>query len=460
MAKNGYKEFLREKQIVVRSAGFDPSAPLNPKGFPFQNDTVRWGLRKGKAALFEDCGLGKTYQELEWSRNVVEHVGMPVLNVAPLAVSLQTQREGVKFDIPVNVAREQSEIKPGVNITNYEMLENFDDPSAFGGIVLDESSILKGDGPMRKRITAFAERIPFRLAASATPSPNDHMELGNHAEFLGVMSKSEMLATFFVHDGGDTSKWRLKGHAESAFWKWVASWAVMIRRPSDLGYEDGAFKLPPLEYHQHTVGAEWSSDFLFPVEAKSLMERRNARRDSLEARVQLAADLVNGSPDQWIAWCGLNRESEELARLIPTAVEVTGSDSREHKEQTPMRFISGEVKDVVSKGDIMGWGMNFQHCNHALACGLSDSWEMLYQIVRRIWRFGQTKTCHFHIITGELEGAVVRNIERKERDAAVMAEGMLGHMKEINTAEIHGTVRETISYTPKKGIATPSWLWE
>ncbi len=459
MAKNPYKDFLRAKQLVVRPAGFDPSGSLNPMGFPFQNDVVRWELRKGKSAMFEDCGLGKTYQELEWSRNVVEYAGMPVLNVAPLAVSLQTQREGGKFGIDVNVAREQAEIQPGVNITNYEMLENFD-PREFGGIVLDESSILKGDGPMRKRITEFAAHIPYRLAGTATPAPNDHMELGTHAEFLGIMSKSEMLATFFVHDGGDTSKWRLKGHAEDSFWKWVASWAVMIRRPSDLGYEDGAFQLPPLRYHQHTVAAEWTSDYLFPVEARTMDERRGARRDSLDARVRLAADLINSSAEQWIAWCGLNKESEDLARLIPTAVEVTGSDSREHKEQTPMRFISGEVKDVVSKGDIMGWGMNFQHCNHALACGLSDSWEMLYQVVRRIWRFGQKKPCHFHIITGELEGAVVRNIERKEREAAAMADAMLGHMREINTAEIHGTIRETNSYSPTKGISTPEWLWQ
>jgi hypothetical protein len=201
----------------------------------------------------------------------------------------------------------------------------------------------------RKAITEFAAHIPYRLACTATPAPNDHMELGNHAEFLGIMSKSEMLATFFVHDGGDTSKWRLKGHAETAFWKWVASWAVMVRKPSDLGYEDGGFKLPPIEYHQHTVDAEWSADFLFPVEAKTLAERRGARRDSLEARVKLAADLVNGSPEQWICWCNLNPESEALAAAIPTAVEVTGSDPDAHKEQTPLRFVSGEVKDLVSK---------------------------------------------------------------------------------------------------------------
>jgi hypothetical protein len=323
---------------------------------------------------------------------------------------------------------------------------------------LDESSILKGDGPLRKAITEFAAHIPYRLACTATPAPNDHMELGNHAEFLGIMSKTEMLSTFFVHDGGETSKWRLKGHAEADFWKWVASWAVMIRRPSDLGYEDGGFHLPELYYHQHTVEAEWKADYLFPVEAKSMAERRGARRDSLPARVKLAAHLVNASDEQWILWCNLNDESKELTKAIPGAVEVTGSDSDAHKEQAPLDFIDGKTRVLVSKPKILGWGMNFQNCRNAAAVGLSDSWESLYQIVRRIWRFGQQQECHMHIITGELEGAVVRNIERKEREAAKMAEAMLGHMREINSAEIRGTVRETESYVAKKKMEVPSWL--
>ncbi len=455
-----YQAFLESKAVTVKPAGFNPSRQINPKLFDFQRDIVRWGLRKGKCAFFEDCGLGKTAQQIEWASHVVERTNRPVLIFAPLAVSQQTQREGEKFDISVRIVRHKVEVfrdEPEVNVTNYEILEHFD-PREFGGIVLDESSILKGDGPMRKAITQFSAHIPYRLACTATPAPNDHMELGNHAEFLGIMSKSEMLATFFIHDGGDTSKWRLKGHAEADFWKWVASWAVMVRKPSDLGYDDGGFNLPPIYYHQHTVEAEWSADYLFPVEARTLAERRGARKDSLEARVQLAADLVNASPEQWICWCNLNAESEAMARLIPTAVEVTGTDKTAHKEQTPMKFIAGEVKDLVSKPDILGWGMNFQHCNHALACGLSDSWESLYQIVRRIWRFGQTKPCHFHVITGELEGAVVRNIERKEKQAAEMAEAMLGHMREINAAEIHGTIRQTNAYTPKKKVAIPSWL--
>lgn len=450
-----YEEFLRRKAVTVRPSGFDPQS-LNPKLFEFQRDIVGWGTRKGKCAFFEDCGLGKTAQQLVWGDQVVRQAG-PVIGFTPLAVSRQTQREGSKFDVGVSLCRSQSDARPGINVTNYEMLEHFR-PGDFAGIILDESSILKGDGPMRRAITDFAAGIPYRLACTATPAPNDYVELGNHAEFLGIMSKSEMLATFFVHDGGDTSKWRLKGHAERDFWRWVASWAVMIRRPSDLGYADEGFALPPIQYHQHTVEAEWSADYLFPVEAKTMQERQHARRDSLEARVRLCAELVNDSKEQWLVWCGLNSESQALAAAIPDAVEVTGSDSTEHKETAILDFIEGRSRVVVSKGSIYGFGMNLQNCRNAACVGLSDSWELMYQLTRRVWRFGQTHPVHMHIITGELEGAVVRNIQRKEQQAAAMAESMLGHMREINTAEVHGTVRETNLYQPTRKAEIPAWL--
>jgi hypothetical protein len=453
-----YRNFLQKKRFALAPAGFDIEArSLKADLFPFQRDVTRWALKKGKAALFEDCGLGKTIQELEWSAHVADRTGKPVICFAPLAVSRQTQREGVKFEIPVTICREQADGKPGVNIANYEMLKNFD-PREFSGIVIDESSILKGDGPLRRDITAFAQHIPYRLAATATPAPNDHVELGNHLEYMGVMSKAEMLSTFFVHDGKDTSKWRLKGHAEKAFWQCIAQSAVMIRKPSDLGYEDGAFQLPPITYHQHTVTAEWSADYLFPVEAKTLQERQGARRDSLEARVKLCAELVNASSERWVCWCNLNPESEALTHAILRAVEVTGSQKDEFKEQALLDFAEGRIDRLVTKGKIAGFGMNFQLCSHMAVVGLSDSWELLYQLVRRCWRFGQKNPVHVHVITGELEVAVVRNIERKEQQAARMAESMLGHMREINTAEIHGTVREQESYLGTKRIQTPSWL--
>lgn len=451
-----YQQFLNEKRITVTASGFQVDV-LNSKLFDFQRDITKWACKKGKAALFEDCGLGKTIQQQEWAWRTYEHTNRDVLTVAPLAVSLQTQREGVKFGIPIHICREQSEVKRGLNITNYEMLEYFD-PREFGGLVIDESSILKGDGPMRKAITDFAQHIPYRLACTATPAPNDHMELGNHMEFLGICSKSEMLSTYFIHDGGDTSKWRLKGHAEGAFWRFIANSCVMIRKPSDLGYEDKGFALPPITYHQHTLAAEWSADYLFPVEAQSLQERNGARRDSLAARVKLAAELINGSKEPWLAWCNLNDESKALATAIPGAVEVTGSDKDTHKEQSAMNFADGKIRSLVSKPSIFGYGMNFQNCANAAFVGLSDSWEQVYQATRRIWRFGQTKPVHIHFITGELEGAVVRNIERKEKQAREMAEAMLGHMREINAAEIHGTIRETENYIATERVRLPAWL--
>ena len=456
---SGLNSFLASKRISVQPSGFEVRKDsLNPKMFEFQRDCAWWGLRKGKAATFADCGLGKTFIELEWSRNVHERTNKPVINLAPCSVAKQTQREGTKFGIPSVVVREQCDVDgAGIALTNYEMLQHFD-PREFGGIVCDESSLLKGDGPLRKRITDFAQHIPYRLAGTATPAPNDYMELGNHAEFLGIMSKTEMLSTFFVHDGGDTSKWRLKGHAEKAFWQWVASWAVMIRKPSDLGYSDAGFVLPPIHYHQHTVAAEWSAEYLFPVEAKDLRERQAARRDSIDARVTLAANLVNNSTEQWLLWCGLNDESNALAKAIPDCIEVTGSDSDSHKERAALDFVDGKIRVIASKSTIYGYGMNFQNSWNFAAVGLSDSWEQLYQLIRRQWRFGQTHDVHGHIITGELEGAVVRNLERKEKQASAMAEAMLGHMREINSAEIHGTIRETESYYPKKNVEVPQWL--
>lgn len=458
-AKDLYGTLLRKKQFNLVPAGFNVDrSRVNPNAFDFQRDISVWNQRKGKCADFMDCGTGKTLIELDFGQNVFEHTNKPVLGFAPLGVSKQTAKvEGPKFGVNVTLCREKSDLRPGVNFTNYEMRRNFD-PRSLGGLILDESGILKGDGPLRKDITDFAQHIPYRLAASATPAPNDHMELGNHAEFLGIMSKSEMLSTFFVHDGKDTSKWRLKGHAEAAFWKWVASWAVMIRKPSDLGYEDGLFVLPPITYHQHTVKAEWTSDYLFPVEAKTMQERQGARRDSLPARVKLCADLVNASTDRWVCWCNLNDESEALADQILRATEVTGSQKDDEKEQSLLDFCEGKIDRLVTKPKIAGWGMNMQICNKAAVVGLSDSWEQLYQVVRRIWRFGQKSPVDIHVITGELEGAVVRNIERKEKQAAQMAESMLGHMREINTAEIHGTVREQESYSAKKKVKTPSWL--
>lgn len=438
-----YESFLRTKMHAFQPCGFEPG-DLNAALFPFQADIVRWAIRKGRAAIFADCGLGKTICQLEWGKHVADHTHKPVLVFAPLAVSGQTAKEGDRFGIRVKVCRTQGDIEDGEDITNYEKLQHFR-ADAFGGIVLDESSILKGfDGKTRKALTDWAESIPYRLCCTATPAPNDYMELGNHAEFLGVMTLLEMLATFFVHDGGDTSKWRLKRHAEKEFWKWMCSWAVAIRKPSDLGYSDEGFVLPELRMHQITVPANTIEEgLLFPVEAKTMEERRRARKSSIDARVQRCADLINGSRDQWMVWCNLNDESEALSRSITGAVEVTGSDSEAHKENSVIAFCKGEIQRMVSKSLIYGYGMNLQNCHKTAIVGLSDSWEQFYQLIRRFWRFGQKHPVDCYVIVSETEGAVVRNIERKEQQAKEMMDGMVEQMKIEMQKQVRGAVERT-----------------
>ena len=439
-----YAEFLARKATVDPPTGIKiAKSALLPALYDFQRDLVWWALRRGRAALFCDCGLGKTPMQLEWAR----HVPGNVLILAPLAVAAQTVREGLKFGITVRQARRQADVLPGITVANYEMLEHFD-PAFFAGIVLDESSILKAyDGKTRTAIIESFAKTPFRLACTATPAPNDYMELGNHAEFLGVMSRVEMLSMFFVHDGGDTSQWRLKGHAESEFWKWLASWAVCIRKPSDLGYSDRDFTLPELILHQITVKVDRpTTGYLFPVDALTLQDRLRARRDTIAERVADCAAVVNQTDEQFIAWCNLNSESTALAKAIPDAVEVTGSDTAEFKERVILDFQEKRARVIVSKASMFGFGLNLQQCRNMAFVGLSDSYEQFYQAVRRCFRFGQTKPVNVYVITAETEGAVVANIKRKEADAMKMAENMVEHMKDLNSDAIRGMSREKAGY--------------
>ena len=433
-----YSDFLSGKDKRFLPCGFAPQ-PINPTLFPFQREIVEWAIRKGRAALFEDCGLGKTGQQLEFARQVSKHTDAPVLIFAPLSVAWQTQEQGRDvFGVNVTVCASGADIRPGVNITNYEKLDKFS-PNKLGGIVLDESSILKGfDGSTRKAITQFSESIAYRLACTATPAPNDYMELGNHAEWLGVMTCSEMLATFFVHDGGDTSKWRLKGHARREFWKWVCSWAIAIRNPEDIGHDGSGYVLPRLDMQQITVDVTAASEgFLFAMEAQTLQERIQARRDSVQERVAAGAKIVNATDEQFMVWCNLNDESDALARAIPGAVEVRGSMSDAAKEDAIHRFVRGDIRALVSKPSICGFGMNFQNCRNVLFVGLSDSWEQFYQAVRRCWRFGQKRDVNAYVIAASTEGPVVRNIERKEQQAKEMMDGMVEEMKVEMNRELH-----------------------
>lgn len=430
-----YQEFIESKRIVLADSGLRDIPELNPMLFDWQRDIVAWALRKGRAALFADCGLGKTPMQLTWA----QHVPGPVLILAPLAVAQQTCREGKKFGIDVRYERQMSELFDET-VTNYEMLEHFD-ASKYAGVVLDESSILKSyDGFFRNQIISTFAKTPFRLACTATPAPNDYMELGNHCEFLGALTRTEMLSTFFVHDGGDTSKWRLKKHAQRDFWKWVCSWAVMIRKPSDLGYDDDGFVLPPLNIEDITIEVEKPTDGrLFAMPAITLEERRHARSGSVEERAAKVAELVAQRPDEsWLIWCNLNTESEAACALIPGAIEVRGSDSRESKEMNMLAFSAGSIKKLVTKPSIAGFGMNWQHCNNVVFLGLSDSYEQFYQAVRRCWRFGQKKPVNCYIVTSSQEGAVTENIKRKERDASKMAEEMVNNMHELNQQEVRG----------------------
>lgn len=446
MSTMDYKAFLASKAREDRPTGFCP-VDLPNALFPFQKAIVGWACRRGRAAIFADCGLGKTLMQLAWAQQVVGQTGGKVLVLAPLAVAAQTAAEGARFAIPVTIARSQDGVGNCITITNYEMLPKFD-AAEFHGVVLDESSILKNfEGKTRTAIIDAFSATPYRLACTATPAPNDFMELGNHAEFLGSMSRSEMLSMFFCHDGGETQSWRLKGHATDDFWRWVASWAVMMRKPSDLGYDDKGFDLPALDYIEECIAVDSRrSGMLFDVGRLSMAERRVARKSSIGARVARAADLANASREQWLAWCGLNAESEALAAAIEGAVEVTGNDSNEDKEQRLLAFARGDIRVLVTKPSIAGFGMNFQTCANMAFVGLSDSYEEMYQSVRRCWRFGQKRPVRAHIITASTETAVVDNIKRKERDAETMALAMVKNMADITKIEIGGTARTMNAY--------------
>ena len=459
-----YSEFIARKSRFVASSGFVvDDAKLSPKLFPFQRDLVRWALRRGRAALFCQTGLGKTAMQLEWARHVCAETGGKVLILAPLAVAAQTVREGAKFGVKVAHARKPEDVGAGVTVTNYDILDRFD-ASAFSGIILDESSILKAytSKTTNALIEAFA-CTPYKLCATATPAPNDFTELGNHAEFLGAMSRVEMLATFFVHDGGSTQDWRLKGHAEDLFWEWICSWGAVVSRPSDLGYPDGGHALPDLVEESHILPATHqdalASGRLFLDEAKTMQERRAARSGSMPRRVARAAEIVNAEPGEpWLVWCDLNAESEALVRAIPGAVEVKGADSPEHKEDAMIGFAEGRHRVLVTKPSIAGFGMNWQHCARMIFVGMSDSFEQQFQAIRRCWRFGQTRPVVVHTVTSELEGAVRGNIARKARDAEQMAGAASLVVGRVVRENIQSLERLSTPYSATKPVAVPSWL--
>lgn len=459
-----YSEFIKSKAVIYQPSGFD-CQERNENLFGWQNDVVRWALRKGKCAIFSDCGTGKTRMLLQWANMVQKHEQAPVLILAPLAVAQQTREEGQKCGIDVKVVRDQEECGDGLNITNYEMLQHFD-AANFAGVVLDESSIIKHkDGKTRQLIQDMFEETKYKLCCTATPAPNDFMELGTHAQFLGVMKQTEMLATFFVHDGGDTQNWRLKGHAEKKFFEWVAGWAACFKRPQDLGYEEEGYDLPELSIHEEAVestGTELIDGqmMMFAPVGKTLLERRSARRNSLMDRVARAAEIANGTGEQVLVWCDLNSESKALTQAIDGAVEVEGSMSLEEKEKGITGFLKGENRVLVSKPSIAGFGINAQNAHIEIFVGLSDSFEQYYQAVRRCWRFGQDKPVDVYIIISDAEGAVKDNIQRKQRDAERMTDELIAFTREFLKSDMKQTKRDVDEYYAFEQMEVPEWLTE
>lgn len=433
-----YDDFVAKKRRSEVATGHQPG-DLNEHLFDFQHAIVSWAVRRGRAAIFADTGLGKTLMQLSWADEVANHTGGKVLILAPLAVSEQTIEQGQTFGIDVyRVPHGGTPTGPGIWITNYERMDTIDFES-LSGVVLDESSILKShDGKTRTALIESCQGVPYRLSCTATPSPNDFVELGNQCEFLGVMTRTEMLATYFVNDTGDTGTWRLKGWGASKFWEWMGSWAVVLRNPSDLGFDGSKYILPAPQYHEHVVETEVFGD-LFAKPALTMTERRKAQRDSIEARCKALADVVNADDSEpWLIWCHLNDEAELLKSLIPGSVNVQGSDKPEKKSAAMLDFSHGNLRVLISKPSICGFGMNWQHAARMAFVGLNDSFEQFYQAVRRCYRFGQTRNVQVHIFTAENEGQILANIKRKEIQHHEMSANMIEHMRDIMNKELAG----------------------
>lgn len=445
-----YLQFLEKRRFVDVKAGFMvDESDITPTLKPHQKYLVRWACLKGRAAIFADTGLGKTRILSEWARLIARQTGGRVIILSPLAVANQTVLEANCVGVDLKYCRHDNGAQ--FVITNYEMIDNFDF-GLFTAVVLDESSILKNfDGKTRAQITRVCERVPYRLSCTATPSPNDHVELGTQAEFLGVMPRAEMLAMFFTHDGKSSSQWALKGHGRTRFWEWLATWAAVLRSPSDIGLDGSEYELPPLNIHYH----ELPSDEPMAV---TLTDRRNAKRASMHGRVALAAALANFSDCPVLVWCHLNDESEQLAQLIPGAVEVCGSNSVDVKEQRLIAFSNQSARVIVTKPSIAGFGMNWQHCNMIIYVGLTDSFEEFYQAVRRCYRYGQTRPVDVHCILASNERVVVENIKRKEKQHMELSAELMQHMAKHVEREVIGTFREYSDHFADVPVTIPEFL--
>mgnify|MGYP003654198653 CR=1 FL=1 len=450
-----YDNFIRGKLAHRPDSGCQMTVDIQAM-FPFQREIVKVALARGRSAIFADCGLGKTLMQLAWAENI-RRLG-PVLILAPLGVAHQTAREASKFGINARYMREDDG-SDGIIITNYERLDNFD-ADRFTGVVLDESSILKSfDGKTCSGIIEKFRATPYKLACTATPSPNDYMELGTHCEFLNVMTRAEMLAMYFFHDGGETSEWTIKGHAEDKFWDFVASWSVAISKPSDIGFEVDGYDLPEMNMHLHIIESTNVQDgLLFAMPAHTLHEQRKAKRAGMSKRVELASGLVAEHPDDpWVIWGELNDECDGIQDAVEGSVQVAGSDDPDEKESRLIGFSNGDFNVLISKPRIAGFGMNWQHCHRMIFANLSHSYEKMYQAMRRIHRFGQQNPCDIHVILTNEELPILENIRRKAAQAKTMEQRMTGRMCE-SMKRIMGVSENRMDYGKTRKVRVPSWM--
>ncbi len=457
-----YYEFLRNKTTQFSSVGLDvKKEELNNTLFEWQKECVLWALKKGRCALFESCGLGKTIQQLEWADQVHKKTGGNILIVAPLGVAVQTAKEEApKVHIDVNIIRSNDDIKDGINIINYEMIDNIDS-NKFIGVVLDESSILKNfTGSTRTKITEKFKDTPYKLCCTATPAPNDYMELLNHAEFLNVMTTAQALSIFFINDM-KTGSWRLKGHATMDFWKWVSSWALNIELPSDIGFDDTGYILPKLNEKEEIVDinidSDDYSDGLFRTIEMSATSFYKEKKRTIESRTKRVKEIIDNNPnEQYLIWVDMNEEADKLKVLLPDAVEVRGSDKNTFKEEASQKFKSGEIKYLISKPKIFGYGMNFQNCHNVIFCGLTYSYENYYQALRRLYRFGQKEEVNSYIVLGSTEKIILETIRRKEKQQQEMKNSMSISTKDIQLLEIKQEEKKEKKIDST--IELPSWL--
>lgn len=454
MASPDYQQFLASKAVVVRPSGVGvaPEA-IHPSRFGFQRTLISWALRKGRAALFTATGTGKAGMALEFARLTGERS----LIFTPLGVAGQFVDEGQRLDLDVTIVREPRDITGQISVTNYERLHLFN-LREFGCVVIDESSCLKDhESKTRAALTVACKDVPFRLACTATPSPNDIAELANHAEFLGIMSRTEMLATWFVHD---ETGWRLRGHAHEAFYRWLASWAMTMKRPSDLGFPDDGYILPPLEIHPVIVATNWIREGqLFSTSLKGITDRAQVRKATLNDRVMATADLVRAESDEpWVLWCGLNAEQDALAaELSDICVSIDGRTSEAERERLYPMWRSGERRVLVTKGAVFGWGMNWQHCARTAFVGLSDSFESYHQIIRRFWRYGQQRTVKAFVVLSEPEEAIYVNVKRKEREFEEMTDRLIEHVTSFERAELGHTPEQSLTEHGQP-MRLPRWI--